>query len=114
MGVVVSTDRFDAMRDFYLHTLGLTPRADRFEHVDFEWGPMRLLIVTHSGVSGPARDPLRVMLNLDVDDIEAVYERLKARGVEFTRPPEREPWGGWLATFTDPDGNTLQLLQRPR
>jgi len=28
-------------------------------------------------------------------------------------PPEREHWGGWIATLQDPDGNILQLLQLP-
>ena len=51
------------------------------------------------------------MVNLGVDDIHAEHERLVSQGVEFTRPPEREHWGGWVATFTDPDGNTIQLLQ---
>ena len=30
-----------------------------------------------------------------------------------TRAPEREEWGGWVATFADPDGNVLQLMQLP-
>ena len=37
----------------------------------------------------------------------------RAMGDAFTRPPGREPWGGLVATFADPDGNTLQLLQLP-
>jgi uncharacterized glyoxalase superfamily protein PhnB len=40
-----------------------------------------------------------------------VAERLAEAGVEFLRQPEQESWGGWVATFRDPDGNTLQLLQ---
>ena len=36
-----------------------------------------------------------------------------APGVVFTRAPEREEWGGWVATFADPDGNVLQLMQLP-
>ena len=51
------------------------------------------------------------MVNLGVKDIHAEHERLVSKGVEFTRPPEREHWGGWVATFSDPDGNTIQLLQ---
>lgn len=101
------------MRDFYVETLGLTPRADRPQHVDFEWGEMRLTIVVHKEVEGASRDPLRVMINFAVDDIEAAHRRLGDAGVAFTRPPEREPWGGLIATFHDPDGNTLQLLQLP-
>jgi len=54
-----------------------------------------------------------VMIHLTVDDIRAVHSRLARAGVVFTRAPEREEWGGWVATFADPDGNTLQLMQLP-
>jgi predicted enzyme related to lactoylglutathione lyase len=54
------------------------------------------------------------MVNFAVDDIHAAHARLAAAGVTFTREPGQEPWGGWVATFSDPDGNTLQLLQLPR
>ena len=114
-GVLVWTtrERYPAMRRFYVDTLGLTRRSDRADFVSFTWGPddVRLSISVHDEIEGSARDPLRVMLNLGVDDIDAVATRLRARGVEFTRPPEREPWGGWIATFRDPDGNIVQLLQ---
>jgi len=50
--------------------------------------------------------------SIEVEDIGAVYERLTAKGVEFVGPPERQPWGGSLAHFKDPDGNVLTLLDR--
>ena len=34
-------------------------------------------------------------------------------GFVFSREPAREDWGGWVATFADPDGNVLQLMQLP-
>ena len=53
------------------------------------------------------------MINLGVSDIQKVYEKLTSQGVNFIRPPEQEHWGGWVATFEDPDGNILQFLQQP-
>lgn len=109
--------RYPALRRFYIEVLGLEPRSDRAEFVSFAWGAaagphnVRLSISVHEGLEGVARDPLRVMLNLAVDDIHAVAARLREQSVEFTRPPEQERWGGWIATFHDPDGNTMQLLQ---
>lgn len=114
-GVLVwtSEDRFPAMRDFYVETLGLPPRSQRPHFVNFAWGDARLTVSVHAAVSGVTREPLRLMINLAVSDIHAAHARLAAAGVSFTRPPEREPWGGWIATFADPDGNTLQLMQLP-
>jgi catechol 2,3-dioxygenase-like lactoylglutathione lyase family enzyme len=47
------------------------------------------------------------------DDIERDYERLRERGVEFLTRPAAQPWGGWEAQFSDPDGNRYHLAQRP-
>ena len=114
-GVLVWTAaaRYPTMRAFYIDTLELIPRSDRERFVNFDWGAQRLTVSVHQGVTRATTDPLRLMINLNVDDIHAVAARLAANGVEFTRAPEQEPWGGWVATFHDPDGNTLQLLQTP-
>ena len=52
------------------------------------------------------------MINRAVEDIGTVHARLARAVVVFTRPPEGEEWGGLVATFADPDGNTLQLHRR--
>ena len=46
-----------------------------------------------------------------VDDLDAAHAALVEKGVEFPRPPTREPWGGYMAVFADPDGNTYYLDQ---
>ena len=45
---------------------------------------------------------------LNVDDMNATYRELSARGVEFPDPPAQQPWG-WWATVKDPDGNVIGL-----
>ena len=113
-GVIIWTDDLGRMVDFYRDTLGMTPHSERPHFVSFKWGDVRLGIGSHSGVKGSSSDPYRVMVNLDVEDIHATYERLSGAGVTIIRPPEREHWGGWVCTFTDPDGNILQLLEQPK
>jgi len=114
-GVLIWTERarFDAMARFYRERLGLTPRTSKPDFVNFDWGGVRLSLGIHDRVSGQSRDPLRIMVNLVVDDIRAVHARLEREGVVFTRAPEQEEWGGQVATFLDPDGNLLQLMQLP-
>jgi lactoylglutathione lyase len=46
-----------------------------------------------------------------VPDLDAAHERLREAGVRFTAPPARQPWGGFLAEFADPDGNVFYLDQ---
>jgi len=51
----------------------------------------------------------RVGLFLRVDDFDATYERLRAAGVEFVRPPRQEAYGR-VAVFRDLEGNRWDLL----
>jgi predicted enzyme related to lactoylglutathione lyase len=44
----------------------------------------------------------------EVDDLQATYEQLSARGVEFVDKPTQQAWG-WWATIKDLDGNTIGL-----
>ena len=46
-----------------------------------------------------------------VPDLDAAYRELAAKRVRFTLPPTKQPWGGYLATFADPDGNIFYLDQ---
>ena len=47
---------------------------------------------------------------LQTDDVQKVYEELSARGVEFTGPPEQQPYGLDCA-FRDPSGNNIRIAQ---
>ncbi len=46
-----------------------------------------------------------------VDDLDSAFAALTAAGVEFDMPPTRQPWGGHMAMFRDPDGNLYYLDQ---
>lgn len=46
-----------------------------------------------------------------VRDLEASYAHLSSKDMHFTTPPVKQPWGGFMALFTDPDGNVFYLNQ---
>ena len=48
-----------------------------------------------------------------VDDVDAEYARLKGRNVEFDMEPATVDAGLRIAFFRDPDGNRVELMQRP-
>lgn len=52
-------------------------------------------------------------LAIAVDDFEADYQSLKAKGVQFLGEPEIKK-GNSLVFFTDLDGNILHLIQREK
>jgi lactoylglutathione lyase len=45
-------------------------------------------------------------------DFPGECRKMKERGVEFTRDPEKASWG-WFAVVSDPDGNLLYLCPAP-
>ena len=112
-GIIIWTDDLERLASFYRETLGLQPHSVKPDSVAFSFGETRLSLGKHDQVTGPARDPYRIMINLGVTDIHGLFRRLRDKGTPILRPPEQEHWGGWVATFRDPDGNILQLLQQP-
>jgi predicted enzyme related to lactoylglutathione lyase len=115
-------DQEKALR-FYTETLGFTKKND------FSQGPYRWLTVV------PAEDPNGVELQLALnnnpaakayqqatfqqnqpaimfftDDIKGDYEKIKARGAEFTMPPT-DVTGSTITMLKDTCGNLVQLTQ---
>jgi predicted enzyme related to lactoylglutathione lyase len=52
-------------------------------------------------------------ISFAVDDLDQAHRELSAAGVAFTSAPATQPWGGRLATLSDPSGNQLHLVQYP-
>ena len=112
-GVILWTDNLDAMVAFYRDTLVLPVHSVRPHFVAFELGGVRFSVGLHAETHGPTKEPARFAVHFNVDDLATLHRDLTARGVVFIRPPEREHWGGLVATLRDPDGNLIQLLQQP-
>lgn len=50
-------------------------------------------------------------ISFNVDDVDATYEALKTKGIQFERAPSDEDWGARVVGFKDPDGNPLYFLK---
>ena len=113
-GIILWTDRLENLRNFYEQLLGLKPHSVREAFIAYKWGDFRFSLGLHSKIEGHAKDPYRTMINFDTTDIYALSNKLIDNNVECLRNPEREQWGGTVATFKDPDGNIVQFLQQPK
>ena len=75
------------------------------------------LVVESVPLDAPADEQILVGrftgLSFAVQDMLASHAQLSAVGVRFTGAPELQAWGGILATFSDPEGNEMQLVQLP-
>jgi predicted enzyme related to lactoylglutathione lyase len=115
-------DQDKALR-FYTEVLGLTKKTD------FSQGPYRWLTV--ASPEEPAGTELQLASNNNAaakayqeamfqqnqpaimfftDDVKGDYERIKARGAEFTMPPTGVT-GSTIAMLKDTCGNLIQLTQ---
>jgi len=70
-----------------------------------------LYIVDHSKVKGENKNPERMMLNFEVDDIKKEVAKLKRAKVKVITDTYHLEMYGWIATFADVDGNYFQLVQ---
>src|SRR5262245_7372735 len=96
-----------ASRDWYVTMLGLT--------VEFEVPERRTVALQDSSgftlfVEQPDGEPPAPSCNLvfQVDDVEATYRTLAARGVPFDKPPQKLFWG-YGAELLDPSGYRVLL-----
>jgi predicted enzyme related to lactoylglutathione lyase len=118
-------DQEKALR-FYTEVLGFTKKAD------FSNGPFRWLTV--GSPEEPEGAELQLALNdtpaakayqqaifeqgqpaamFSTDDVRADYERIKARGAEFTTPPT-DVTASTIAMLNDTCGNLIQLTELAR
>ncbi len=96
---------------FYRDVLGLRPVLETPGFVVLgDPDAPAVALGTHSEVRGRALDPARHIVGLDTDDIAKECRRLKDAGVTFVEDP-KDFGNVWVATFKDPEGNLLQLLQ---
>jgi len=118
-------DQEKALR-FYTEVLGFVKKAD------FSNGPFRWLTV--ASAEEPNGTELQLALNNNpaakayqqalfqqnqpatmffTDDLQADYERMKARGAEFTMPPT-DVTASMISMLQDTCGNLIQLTQLKR
>jgi predicted enzyme related to lactoylglutathione lyase len=50
-----------------------------------------------------------VELGFKVDDVDAFYVGIRAKGVQFTMPPTKQDFGGTLAQFVDSEGGRCSV-----
>ena len=107
--IMVGTMQPQVMSDFYEKILAKSP-----DMVDGSWrgwqvGSTFLTIGEHSEAQGKAKDPVRIIMNFETNEVKEEFERMKNLGATVIKEPY-EIQGAWIATLADPDGNYFQLM----
>src|SRR5690242_13612897 len=123
--VTILVKDYDEALHFYTDVLGLEKRIDE------QFGPARWITVAPKGqaqieivlqkpepsMHGEKCQKMTEQIGhsttwvFGADDCQKTYEQLRAKGVNFKRPPEKMPWG-IQAVFEDLYGNTFTLVEQ--
>jgi len=110
--LIVHVRDFERAVAFYSDILGLRPEFTDpgFNYARFDVAGMSFAVARDPAATGPVEDR-QTGIGMVVPDVDAASAELKAKGVRFTLEPGRQPWGGYMAMFADPDGNVFYLDQ---
>jgi lactoylglutathione lyase len=121
LGFAVVYERGEVLAEYMPRLVGL-PGA-RLKIAGLDLPGLHLDLIEYiapqgANAAGPTCDVGNGHLGFTVDDLWAAYRQLVAAGVRFksepvsiTHGPNR---GGWAVYFTDPDGITLEMIQRAK
>jgi predicted enzyme related to lactoylglutathione lyase len=103
----------DRALDFYVNKLGFTLVTDQPMGPGQRWVEVRppkgeagVALFTPPGHEN--RVGTFTGISMECDDVQKTYDELKARGVEFEKPPKTESWGV-AAIMRDSEGNQIVL-----
>jgi predicted enzyme related to lactoylglutathione lyase len=99
-----------AAKAVYAALLGVEPIADAPYYVGFEAEGQQIGLVPNADQQGMTSP----VCYWHVTDIEAKLAEVTAAGAKVKDEPRDVGGGRLVATFTDPDGNVLGVLQDPQ
>ena len=123
-GLTLSVENVERSIDFYANKLGFTLEWDgkpHFAMIRVGGGgggdTIGLLAWTEAEKEGAlkmsAEQKRAIHVELSTDDLDGLYDELRARGVLFHSPPHDEPWERSMTAF-DPDGYSVEFAQGRR
>lgn len=106
-----------AMKQFYTNAFAIEPIFEDEHSVVFRFGEnlINILMIEEASTLvdpiavAPAGLGARAMYTITVEDVDAVYAEMTARGVTFLNGPQDRPWGPRTAALADPAGNVWEL-----
>jgi len=97
-----------AMREFYVDRIGLAVLADEGEYLRLGGGGGADIGLEAAEVQQP---PV-LDINIQVANVDSVFESLSRHGVEFDGLPNDMPWGARHVWLRDPAGHRVSLYSK--
>lgn len=109
----------DTLVSFYARLTGISATRPVPDFAEMRFAGLVLAISTERMVqqfnSGAARAAANrsAILEFEVDDVDALYQRLGEATLDTAMPPTTMPWGNRSLLLRDPDGNVVNVFSRP-
>lgn len=104
----IATESIEEVRKFYLELFDLEIVMDQgwiTTLASDEVGPVQISIATQGGSGTPVPDA-----SIEVDNVDAVYDRAQRLGSDIQYDLTDEPWGVRRFYVRDPAGKLLNVL----
>ena len=118
--ITIYADDLAVSRKFYGDLLQMEEIFANHDSVVYQMGSACLNVLMKENAPelveplpiAPSSAGSRSLLTVTVDDVDAAYAALMARGVVFLNGPIDRPWGMRTAAFADPSGHCWELAQK--
>jgi len=110
-GILIGTDDPKRLKDYYTKLFG-KPTWEMEGYFGWQFGDGGIAFGAHDHVEGKNKEPGRLIWNLEAEDVNSEFARLRASGATVVKEPYKmsDDDPGWIATFSDPDNNYFQLM----
>jgi catechol 2,3-dioxygenase-like lactoylglutathione lyase family enzyme len=120
-GLTLRVENVQRSIEFYGGKLGFAVEIDKAPHfamirVGGPQGGTIGLLPAEPEQGSPSMTPKQragIHIELTTDNLDALYQALLSRGVEFFEPPHEEPWERSMKAH-DPDGYTVEFAEGRR
>jgi lactoylglutathione lyase len=114
--IIVYVSDMQRSTAFYRDVLGLPLKFTSPGWTEFNLGATTIALHTTGESISPLHQALppagQAQLGFIVDDLQSIYDSLKAQDVPFSLPPQKQQSGLTIAVLHDPDGLGITLQQR--
>jgi len=115
--ITLFVDDIAATKRFYQDVFGVRIKYEDDVSAVFDFAHIQVNLLDATAVPeliepavlAPREAGSRLVLTIDVDDVDAMCAELGKRGVELLNGPMDRPWGIRTASFRDPAGHIWEI-----
>ncbi|GGF91014.1 hypothetical protein GCM10010912_40070 [Paenibacillus albidus] len=118
--ITLFVEDLQRVRAFYQEVFGFSAVYEDDVSAVFNFGNMSINLLNiseaydliHPGTVAIPESGSSFQFTIRVDNVDAVWNELKTRGVALLNGPVDRPWGVRTAAFTDPAGHVWEIAEQ--